>query len=235
MKNYFKILQDKYNPILSENKPLVIKITLDSRDRNIYYDNSCGCVDSLKRFTQKFSRDYECIGIISFNEISFIFDDTINLKKKVKKMDSQSLSSWFSQDVFYRLNLEFNKKGSLIYSKINVFNIFDNKKQSYIYSLTKQGCNDYVNYYSRKNFAFKEVFQKTQSEVLEMLEELNSIKFLTQDYIRNGALYKFGKSIEIKNVSLNKSEIFKISKDSNMSNNMSVNLIVSDNNDYDDI
>ena len=200
MKSYFKTSQDKYNPMLSENKPVVIKVVLDSRDRRINYDNSYGCIDSLKSFTKKFSRDYSCLGIINFNEINFIFDNVKEIKKKCKSFDAQTLNSWFSQEIFYKINSELKLMNDYVYINVSVFNILENKKYSYIYGSKKQGFNNYIRYYSYKNLKFSDIFKKSQYEILDMLKDINSIKFLTVDYITNGAMYKFGRNIEKANM-----------------------------------
>lgn len=194
MKDYFQVAQNKYNPLLSDLKPIVIRIFIDTKKSNVNFndDNPYSISNALNVFTKKFSREYQCIGIINFNEVNFIFNNADILKNKFKKLETQSINSQFSQEIFYKLNTELNINGNLIYPKINVFNIFDNKIKSYVCHRQNQGFNNYLRYSISKYMKFSESYKKNKYEILEILNSIKPISKSKLEYIKNGFIYKEG-------------------------------------------
>lgn len=198
MRDYFQISQNKYNPLLSESKPIIIRICIDTKVSGLNFDDEMvgGLPDSLNSFAKKFSREYKCVGLVNFNEINFIFNNTEVLKKKFNKLETQSLTSVFSQEIFYKLNNECNTYGSLIYAKINVFNIFDNKIKSYISHRQSQGYNNYLRYCTSRYLRFKDSYRKSPCELFELLKSIRPFSSYKLHYIKNGFICKEGHIID---------------------------------------
>lgn len=198
MKDYFQISQNKYNPLLSESKPIVIRVYIDTKKTSLNFDDDTinGISNLLNSFTKKFSREYNCIGIVNFNEINFIFNDSSILKKKFKQLETQLLNTTFSQEIFYALNNEFSIHNTVIYTKINIFNIFDNKIKSYINHRQSQGFNNYLRYCSYKYLKYSDVYKKNKLELLDILKSIKPFSQYKLNYIKNGQIYKQGYLIE---------------------------------------
>lgn len=198
MRDYFQISQNKYNPLLSESKPIVIRVCIDTKVPGLNFDDEMvgGLPDSLNSFAKKFSREYGCIGLVNFNEINFIFNNSEILKKKFNKLETQSLTSVFSQEIFYKLNNECNTYGNLIYAKINVFNIFDNKLKSYISHRQSQGYNNYLRYCTSRYLRFKDSYRKSPCELFELLKSIRPFSSYKLHYIKNGFICKEGYIID---------------------------------------
>lgn len=202
MKDYFQISQNKYNPLLSESKPVVIRISIDTKVPGLNFDDEMigGLPDSLNSFAKKFSREYKCVGLVNFNEVNFIFNNTDVLKKKFNKLETQSLTSVFSQEIFYKLNNECNVSGNLIYAKINVFNIFDNKIKSYISHRQSQGFNNYLRYCTSRYLKFKDSYKKNPCELFEILKSIRPFSSYKLHYVKNGFICKEGYIIDFANI-----------------------------------
>lgn len=202
MKDYFQTSQNKYNPLLSENKPIVVRVCINTKNSSINFDDETlgGFPDSLNMFAKKFSREYECIGLVNFNEINFIFKNSDVLKKKFNKLETQNLTSLLSQEIFYKLNNEFRTTGSLIYIKVNVFNIFDNKIKSYISHRQSQGFNNYLRYCTTKYLRFKDSYRKNPYELFEIIQSIRPFSSYKLHYVKNGLICKEGLPIHFANL-----------------------------------
>ena len=202
MKDYFQISQNKYNPLLSDSKPIVVRICIDTKVPGLNFDDEMvgGFPNLLNSFAKKFSREYQCVGLVNFNEINFIFNDPEILKKKFKKLETQSLTSVFSQEIFYKLNNECNTSGNLIYAKINVFNIFDNKIKSYISHRQSQGFNNYLRYCTSRYLKFKDSYKKSSYELFELLKSIRPFSSYKLHYVKNGFICKEGYVIDFANL-----------------------------------
>lgn len=229
MKDYFQISQNKYNPLLSESKPVVVRICVDTKTPGLNFDDMMagGLPDSLNTFVKKFSREYKCVGLVNFNEINFIFNNTDILKRKFKKLETQKLTSAFSQEIFYKLNVELNTSNVLIYTKVNVFNIFDNKIKSYISHRQSQGFNNYLRYCTSRYMNFKDSYRKSSYELFEMLQIKRPFSSYKTHYVKNGLICKEGIVVDIAN----------LDKDINEMNNLKTikNINVLDEIDLDNI
>lgn len=199
MKDYFQNSQNKYNPLLSESKPIVIRVCIDSKNPNLNFDDITkgGLSDSLSSFVKKFSREYKCIGLINFNEINFIFNNSNSLKTKFKKLETQSIASSLSQEIFYKLNNQCYTSNALIYTKVNVFNIFDNKVKSYINHKQTQGFNNYLRYCTSRYLKFKDSYRKSSNELFEILQSKRQFSSYKINYIKNGMMFKEGYDVNI--------------------------------------
>lgn len=202
MKDYFQVSQNKYNPLLSETKPIVIRVCIDTKIAGLNFDDETigGLPDSLNSFAKKFSREYKCVGIVNFNEINFIFQDNNVLKQKFKKLETQSLTSMFSQEIFHKINSEINSSGNFIYAKINVFNIFDNKIKSYISHRQSQGFNNYLRYCTARYLRFKDSYRKSPYELFEILKSIKPFSSYKLHYVKNGLICKSGFVIDFKDL-----------------------------------
>lgn len=202
MKDYFQISQNKYNPLLSESKPVVVRINIDTKTPGLNFDDEMigGLSDSLNSFVKKFSREYKCVGLVNFNEINFIFSNAEVLKKKFNKLETQFLTSIFSQEIFYKLNNECNTSTNLIYVKVNVFNIFDNKIKSYICHRQSQGYNNYLRYCTSRYMSFKDSYRKNSQELFELLKSIRPFSSYKLHYIKNGFICKEGYAVDLANL-----------------------------------
>lgn len=215
MRDYFQISQNKYNPLLSELKPIVVRVCIDTKVPGVNFDDEMrgGFPDTLNSFAKKFSRENKCIALVNFNEINFIFNNSEQLKKRFSKLETQFLTSVFSQEIFYKLNNEFSANNNLIYIKVNVFNIFDNKVKSYISHRQSQGFNNYLRYCTARYLNFKDSYKKNSYELFEILKTLRPFSSYKINYIKNGMICREGfvidfadldkevKSFELKNIS----------------------------------
>lgn len=199
MKDYFQNSQDRYNPLLSESKPIVVRVCIDSKNPNLNFDDIIkgGLSDSLSLFVKKFSREYKCIGLINFNEINFIFNNADGLKRKFKKLETQNIASLLSQEIFYKLNNQCYSPNTVIYTKVNVFNIFDNKVKSYINHRQTQGFNNYLRYCTSKYLRFKDSYRKNSLELFEILQSKRQFSSYKINYIKNGMMFKEGYNVNI--------------------------------------
>lgn len=225
MKSYFQNSQNKYNPLLSEYKPVVVRIVIDSKNEGLDFDDNVvgGVSDSLNSFAKKFSKEYGCIGVVNFNEINFIFEDVKVLKRKFKRLETQALTSFMSQDIFYRINNELNLLNKLIYIKVNTFNIFDNKLKTYIKHRQIQGFNSYLRYYSSRYFNFSEYYGKSMYELFEKIKSVKIFSDSRINYIKNGFIYKQGCVVDISDLDKNIKDIKKQYKN----NRIEVNILES--------
>ena len=223
MKNYFQVSQNKYNPLLSESKPVVIRVCIDTKNPSLNFDDIIkgGFSDSLSLFVKKFSREYKCIGIISFNEINFIFNDISQLKRKFKRLETQNITSVFSQEIFHKLNNQSYIANDTIYTKVNVFNIFDNKIKSYISHRQSQGFNNYLRYCTSRYLKFKDTYRKNSYELLEILQSKKQFSSYKINYIKNGMMYKEGFIVDISNVDKD----IKSFNNVNVVNNKKLNIV----------
>lgn len=194
MRDYFQVSQNKYNPLLSETKPVVIRVCIDTKMPGLNFDDETvgGIPDGLNSFVKKFSREYKCVGLINFNEMNFIFSNTDILKQKFGRLETQSLTSMFSQEIFYKLNNEINSTGNLIYAKVNVFNIFDNKMKSYISHRQNQGFNNYLRYCTARYLRFKDSYKKSPYELFEILKSRKPFSIYKANYVKKGIIFKEG-------------------------------------------
>ena len=223
MKNYFQISQNKYNPLLSESKPVVIRVCIDTQTTNLNFDDIIrgGLSDSLSSFVKKFSREYKCIGLINFNEINFIFNDVNELKKRFKKLETQNIASVFSQEIFHKLNNQLYVTNDVIYTNVNVFNIFDNKIKSYIAHRQSQGFNNYLRYCTSRYLRFKDSYRKSSLELLEILQSKRQFSAYKINYVKNGMMYKEGFSVDISNIDRDIKEF----NSSNTLNDVKLNIV----------
>lgn len=220
MKDYFQISQNKYNPLLSELKPIVIRICIDTKVPGLNFDDEVigGVSDTLNLFAKKFSREYECVGLVNFNEINFIFNNPEVLKSRFNKLETQHITSVFSQEVFYKLNNEFNISGNLVYTKVNVFNIFDNKIKSYISHKQSQGFNNYLRYCASKYLRFKDTYRKNSYELFELIKSIKPFSSYKTHYVKNGFIFKQGYAIDFADLDKD------IKKENKVNNDMLIHI-----------
>lgn len=228
MKDYFQVSQNKYNPLLSESKPVVVRVCIDTKNPGLNFDDIIkgGFSDSLSSFVKKFSREHKCVGIINFNEINFIFNNTDELKRRFKKLETQNIASVFSQEIFHKLNNQSYIADDIIYTKVNVFNIFDNKVKSYIAHRQSQGFNNYLRYCTLRYLKFKDSYRKSSYELLEILQSKKQFSPYKINYVKNGMMYKEGFLVDISNVDkdikeFNKSNAINIDNSLNIVNEIS--------------
>lgn len=197
MSYYFKGIENKYNPLLSFKNPVVIKayIQLDNRDIKL----NAGAIKEIDFIVRKITKDisykYKCFAFSIFNEINIVLNNPQDLALN-GKLESHSLVSLFSQEIFMRYNeLSFGKKINFV--SVNVFNIFEEKIKPYIFNRQSIGFNNYVSMLGSKLFSYNQVKNKSREEILEIIEIINPSLLSLKKYIREGYASLNGKEIDI--------------------------------------
>lgn len=200
MSRYFKNYEDKYNPFLSSKKPIVVKakVNIDKSDIRLKVGNIKEIDSNIRKVTRDLSSKYNCIGFSSFNEINLIITNP-ELISKSDKLDTQSVVSLFSQEIFMKYN-ELNRSRHVNLVSVNVFNIFEDRIKSYLYTRQANGFNDYVSLLSSKLFSPSQVKNRKREDLLSIIEEISPSLKLVKKYIRDGFTVLNGLESEVHNL-----------------------------------
>lgn len=197
MSCYFKNVEDRYNPLLSFKRPVVIKaqIKIDKQDVKLNIGNIKEIDFIIRKITKDLSVKYKCLAFSTFNEINIILDNPSIIMDK-NKLETHDVVSLFSQEIFMRYNeLTFSKKRSFV--SVNAFNIFEDKIKSYLYSRQSVGFNNYVSILGSKLFSYNQVKSKSREDVLDIIETISpNLKFLRK-HIKEGYASSNGKEIAL--------------------------------------
>ena len=209
MSRYFKNYEDKYNPFLSSKKPIVVKakVNIDKSDIRLKVGNIKEIDSNIRKVTRDLSSKYNCIGFSSFNEINLIItnpeliskSDKADFKFQIYNRDTQSVVSLFSQEIFMKYN-ELNRSRHVNLVSVNVFNIFEDRIKSYLYTRQANGFNDYVSLLSSKLFSPSQVKNRKREDLLSIIEEISPSLKLVKKYIRDGFTVLNGLESEVHNL-----------------------------------
>ena len=213
--NYFKTIEDKYSCKVSLEKPIIIR--LDGKDVtknpsiDILSTEKKSFSDALK-FTAKYlSLKYNCIVICSTDELSCIFLDGNEFKKRFKSNKCQKSSSLLSQEVFLIFNKYYEK--SIIFFDARAFNIPRDKIVSYIKYRVISAKNVNITYLSKKAFPYILRKNKKMIQLENMLLNTRFSSILNQEYINKGYIFFNGEIIDTDELlSSDNSEIYNILK-----------------------
>ena len=218
MNCYFKKIENKYNPLLSFKRPVVIraKIKIDAKDVRLNSGNINEIDFIVRKITRDISTEYKCLAFSTFNEINIVLNNP-ELLINSNKLESHDIVSLFSQEIFMRYNeLTFSKKRNFV--SVNAFNIFEDKIKSYLYSRQSSGFNNYVSLLGAKLFSPNQVKNKNREEILDIIESIRpSMKFLKKQ-IKEGYMIANGQEIEL--CKLNSLNDIKV--DSNIKNDVHI-------------
>lgn len=134
--NYFYNIINKYNLKMNSRDPIVIFIDgkgiTKSFEYNLISENKNSFNDIFEQTIKHFTKIFDCIAISGVDEVSFIFEDSNNLKKIINnnKYKAQEIVSVFSQ-YFYKYFNDKYKNGS-VYWHCKCSNIPKGKIKSYI-------------------------------------------------------------------------------------------------------
>lgn len=134
--NYFNNIQNKYNLSLTQRKPIVIfldgKDITKSFEFDLISEEKGSFNDAFEQTIKEISKKMGCIAIFGVDEVSFIFEDGLQLSKCVstKKMRTHEIVSSFSQN-FYKCFKDKYKNGT-VYWHCKCSNIPKTKLKSYI-------------------------------------------------------------------------------------------------------
>lgn len=201
MSRYFKNYEDKYNPFLSSKKPIVVKakVNIDKSDIRLKVSNIKEIDAIVRKVTRDLSRKYNCIGFSSFNEINLVIVDTKTLSNNNNKIDTQSIVSLFSQEIFIKYN-ELTRNRDTRFVSVNVFNIFEDRVKSYLYTRQSSGFNDYISLLSSKLFSASQIKNKKREELLDIIEDISPSLKLIKRYIKDGYTVLNGFESEVHNI-----------------------------------
>lgn len=197
--NYFYQIRKKYSMRVSQKKPLVINLdgknVTGNKSINIIESYEGSFLSSLEKSAQYFTEKYKCLSIFGADEISFIFEepmDLINDLNTDKNTYQSEIISVFSQ-YFY-----------------DYFNKFDLHKKVFwhgkCYSINKEKINSYIKYKSKLiQVLVTTYFLKTKGVVDAGKLPLNYKKTKCREYndykrldnIERGILYYKGKRIDL--------------------------------------
>lgn len=197
MSCYFKSIEDKYNPLLSVQKPVVVKANIQLDKNDVKFN--AGDIREIDFIVRKIAKDisvkYKCVVFSTFNEINIVLNNTLFLTKR-GKLETHNVVSLFSQEIFMRYNeLTFSRKKSFV--SVNAFNIFEDKIKSYLYSRQSVGFNNYVSLLGTKLFPCSQVKNKNREEILDIIETINPNLGLLKKYIKEGYASSNGIEIEL--------------------------------------
>lgn len=198
MSMQFKFIENKYNPLLSRKKPLIVKASIkvpkDELKLNI---SSIKDIDFISRKIAKdLSYEYNCVAFSSFNEISILIEDFTKIEEIVGKLESHSVVSLFSQEISNMYNqLSLNNQKTFV--KVNTFNIHEEKIKNYFYDRQACAFNNYILLLSSKVFSITMVQNKKQDELLRIMEDMSPNLKSLRKYIKDGFTVKKGFEIEI--------------------------------------
>lgn len=209
MSNYFKNIEDKYNPLLSFKNPVIVKaqIKLDKDDVRINSRDIRDVDFTIRKIARDISIKYNCLTFSTFNEINIVLDNPEDLKKK-GKLETHDVVSLFSQEIFMRYNdLSFSKKRNFV--SVNAFNVFEDKIKSYLYSRQSVGFNNYVALLGSKLFSYNQTINKNREEILDILETIRPSLKSVRAYLKEGyttsngtelSLHDIGSINDLKNI-----------------------------------
>ncbi|MEG2310422.1 MAG: hypothetical protein RSB76_00360 [Clostridia bacterium] len=196
--NYFFQLQKKYNMRLSTKEPLVIRFdgkdVTKSVDFNLLYNNKGSFIDILDKTVWYFTQKYHCYSIYGSDEVSFIFQEPMNLiaDLDVDKCNfSNEVIALFSQYFFDYFNTLYKVKKVFWHGKC--FSIPSGKLESYIKYRTGVIKNVMVMYFlKRKDIkGSKTKLSKKQEECRKYADYISCLDR------ENGVLYYDGQRLDI--------------------------------------
>ena len=135
--NYFYQIRKKYSMRLSTKTPLVINLdgknVTKNKSLNIIDLYNSSFLENLEKSAKYFTKKYQCISILGADEISFIFENPIDLINDLNSDNSNystEIISVFSQ-YFYDYFNNFNQHRKIFWHG-KCFSIPNEKIKSYI-------------------------------------------------------------------------------------------------------
>lgn len=205
MSRYFRNYEDKYNPLLSFKNPVVIKARVNIDKNDIKFNvGSITEIDSIvRKVASDLSNKYNCIAFSSFNEINLIIEDPSSLSNN-NKLDTHQIVSLFSQEIFMLYN-RFTHNQKTKFVSVNTFNIFKDRVNSYLYSRQSICFSNYVCLLSSKLFPKSQIINKSNEEMLAVLEDIKPSLKSIKNYIKSGFVSVNGIETNLLNINKLKS------------------------------
>lgn len=188
--NYFKTVENKYRTQLSRKKPLVVRLDGKNITKSRHYDlmHENGFLATTEMIANALLKIFpKCKIYIALDEINFIFTDPNVFFNRYEDTDAMYCANIFLQDfvkVFWNYYPEI-KFG------ISVFNIDEDKIDSYIRYRKKCCYNAAIFYYAKRNLIKKNYVGKKLQEVVNFLQTEN----LYSDLEKNKT-FLYGKLIQ---------------------------------------
>ena len=197
--NYFYQIRKKYSMRLSTKKPLVINLdgknVTKNKSMNIIDMYNESFLDNLEKTVRFFSEKYKCLAIFGADEVSFIFENPMELIDDTntdKSNYSTEIISVFSQYFYdYYNNFDLHKK---VFWHGKCFSIPEEKVKSYIKYKSKL-IQVLVTTYFLKKKGIIDAGRIPLKDKLEMCKEYSD--YITISNIEKGILYFEGHKIDV--------------------------------------
>lgn len=188
--NYFKTIENKYRNQLSKNKPLVIRIDGKNITKSWKYDlfHENGFLNITEMIARNMIKYFnKCKIYVALDEINFIFEDPNVFFDRYEDTDALYCSNIFLQD-FVKIFWNYYPE---VKFGISIFNIENDKINSYL-KYRKSCCyNAAVYYYCKRNLPKDVYVNKKLSDIVKYLKENNLYQQLEDNKLfLNGKVIK---------------------------------------------
>ena len=189
--NYFKTIELKYKYQLSKKKPIVIRFDGRNITKSNTYDLSkknaftSALLSATKIIVDKFEN---CIAYVAIDEVNFIFSDP---KEFFDMYTDNSDSLQYCLSIFQQhfLNI-FWKEVPDVFFGVSIFNIPNDKIDSYLSYRKSSAYNVAVTYFAKRNIPKERYKNKKQSDILDCIKELGKYnQFVAYTHFSQGTIF----------------------------------------------